>query len=495
MNMGKMKCIIFVRVSTDRQATDEQTVRLRSLATADGFSAENQIIIDYHESGIRLKEEERLGLNEMKELIESNPEITTVYAFEISRIARTKKVLFSIEDFLVSRKIQLIIAEPSLRLLNDDGSINDAAEFAFTMFAQFAESEMRLKKERFKNGAERAKKLGNWHGGRVLFGFKVENKKLVPDEQNSFIVRRIFEMYVQGQPQEYIAKYLNEFGLKTKGYNIHKLLNNPKYIEIVGQDLFDEVKRFKETRPKVNRKFRLYSPGEQLIKCPCCGRHYVHITNCYICLGRIKPHDDCDEGFSINDKYLDYFLLLSAKYTYAARMRVERKDDEQRFRQILDEIPRKLEAQNLIRRKLENKKNHLVELYSDEVIDRKDFDKKLRFVDKQIASSDEFCAELIRQQAAVKASLDDIVSGKNIVDASLSSLENASRREIYELIHKEVQEVVPTRDNKYKYFEVRMKAGFSNYFRTSSSGYGFRAEMKIDDFNWERIRPEEFCDK
>ena len=230
--MGKIsKCIIFVRVSTDRQATDEQTVRLRSLATADGFSAENQLIIDYHESGIRLKEEERLGLTEMKVLIESNPEITTVYAFEISRIARTKKVLFSIEEFLVERKIQLIIAEPSLRLLNDDGSINDAAEFAFTMFAQFAESEMRLKKERFKNGAARAKKMGHWHGGRVLFGFKVEDKKLVPDEQNSFIVRRMFEMYVQGHPQEYIAKYLNEFGLKTKGYNIHKLLNNPKYIE------------------------------------------------------------------------------------------------------------------------------------------------------------------------------------------------------------------------------------------------------------------------
>ena len=54
------KCIIFVRVSTERQSYDEQTNRLRYLASMDGYPTENQILIDYKESGIRLKEEERL---------------------------------------------------------------------------------------------------------------------------------------------------------------------------------------------------------------------------------------------------------------------------------------------------------------------------------------------------------------------------------------------------------------------------------------------------
>lgn len=492
--MGKNKCIIFVRVSTDRQATDEQTVRLRALAEADGFSVEDQFLIDYKESGIRLKEEERLGLTEMKELITGNPDITSVYAFEISRIARTKKVLFSIEEFLVSRKIQLIIAEPAIRLLNPDGSINDAADFSFTLFAQYAESEMRLRKERFKNGAERAKKMGHWHGGRCLFGFRIEDKRMVPDEENAFIVRRIFEMYAGGESQSYIAQYLHEFGLKTKGYNLFKLLNNPKYVELVGQELFDSVQTLKATKKSVNRKFRLYAPGEQLIRCPKCGRHYVHITNCYICLGRIKPQNDCDEGFSIRDTYMDAFLLISAKYTYAARLHAEKKDDEERFRQILDEIPRKIEAQNLIRRKMENKKKHFIELYSEEIIDRTEFDKRLREIEKQIGKSDEFCSELIRQQTAIKTSLDDILSGKSVVDASLASLKDASRRDFFELIHKEVQEVRPYREGKYKVFEVKMKAGFSNFFRTSGQGLGFRAEMKVSELLWEDITDLSFLD-
>ena len=492
--MQKGKCIIFVRVSTDRQSYDEQTIRLRKLAESDGFLPDNQLLIEYKESGIRLKEEERLGLNEMKELILTDPEIKTVYAFEISRIARTKKVLFSIEEFLVERRIQLIVAEPFIRLLNDDGTINDAAEFAFTMFAQFAESEMRLKKERFKNGAERAKKLGHWHGGRCLFGFRIEDKRMVPDEENAFIVRRIFEMYAEGQSQSYIAQYLHEFGLKVKGYNLFKLLNNPKYVELVGQDLFDAVQALKSTRKSVNRKFRLYAPGEQLIKCPKCGRHYIHITNCYICLGRIKPQNDCDEGFSIRDTYMDAFLFMSAKYTYAARLHAERKDDEERFRQILDEIPRKIEAQNLIRRKLENKKKHYIELYTDEMIERSEFDRRVREIDRQIAKSDELCSELIRQQTAIKTSLDDIMSGKSVIDASLNSLKDASRRDIFEMIHKEVQEVRPYREGKYKMFEVKMKAGFSNFFRTSGQGLGFRAEMKVSDLLWEDITDLSFLE-
>ena len=145
------KCILFVRVSTEKQSFDEQEKELYEMAVADGFAPQNIIAICTKESGIKLTEEERAGLTEMKQYVETD-NIICVYAWEISRIARKKKILFSILEYLIERKIQLVIKEPFIKLLNPDGKINEASETMFTLFAQLAESEMRNKKARFARG-------------------------------------------------------------------------------------------------------------------------------------------------------------------------------------------------------------------------------------------------------------------------------------------------------------------------------------------------------
>ena len=106
------KAIIFTRVSTNAQHLEEQEKIVTDMAIRDGFSLENLFFVSYKESGIKLTEDERLGITEMKELIEDNRSIRAVYVSEISRIARNKKVLFSISDYLLSRGIQLTIKEP-----------------------------------------------------------------------------------------------------------------------------------------------------------------------------------------------------------------------------------------------------------------------------------------------------------------------------------------------------------------------------------------------
>ena len=63
----------------------------------------------------------------MKELLETD-EYDCVFAWEISRIARRKKILFSILEYLTTKGIQLIIKEPRIRLLKDDRTIDEGAE-------------------------------------------------------------------------------------------------------------------------------------------------------------------------------------------------------------------------------------------------------------------------------------------------------------------------------------------------------------------------------
>ena len=73
-----MKAILLVRVSSTSQQLDEQTQSLIKFANEKGYSQNNLIIIEDIESAINLPEEERNGLNRMKEAIANDNDINAV---------------------------------------------------------------------------------------------------------------------------------------------------------------------------------------------------------------------------------------------------------------------------------------------------------------------------------------------------------------------------------------------------------------------------------
>ena len=77
-----MKAILLVRVSTKAQDFDEQEREIYNMAIKDGYLPECIIPVCEKESGIKLAEEERAGLNKMKELIEEDNDINCVYCWD-----------------------------------------------------------------------------------------------------------------------------------------------------------------------------------------------------------------------------------------------------------------------------------------------------------------------------------------------------------------------------------------------------------------------------
>ena len=110
------KAIILSRVSSNHQTLEQQTEAVLKEVRKDGYTDDNIIIIEDKESAIKLSEEERNGLNRMKEYINNDPSINAVYLYEISRLSRRQTILFNIRDYLIQRKIQLIILQPYMRL-------------------------------------------------------------------------------------------------------------------------------------------------------------------------------------------------------------------------------------------------------------------------------------------------------------------------------------------------------------------------------------------
>lgn len=140
------KAIILSRVSSNHQTLEQQTEAVLKEVRRDGYTDDNIIIIEDKESAIKLSEEERNGLNKMKEYIKNDPSINAVYLYELSRLSRRQLVLFSIRDFLIERGIQLVCVQPPMKLLDEDGKMSTTAAITFALYSTLSETEMTVKK-------------------------------------------------------------------------------------------------------------------------------------------------------------------------------------------------------------------------------------------------------------------------------------------------------------------------------------------------------------
>lgn len=347
------KAILLVRVSTERQNLDRQEQELYDLAVKDGYSNDNIICIAEKESGIKLDESERNGLNRMKEAIEQDNDINCVYVWEISRIARRKKILFSILEYLTKRQIQLIIKEPSIKLLNDDRSINEGSETIFTLFAQLSESEMRNKQARFKRGKERNALIGKYGGGIIKYGYTLdENKNYIINEKEADIVRRIFNMYVyDDKSQEKISKELKELGLaenKRQKNFVTKTLNSPEYTGksnrcglertypiIIDEELYNLARNKAVTNKTNSDKSQNTYFCKSLVKCKCGSKYVGSSTSLqYICYSRF--HKDCKIGIDININLCDSIAWYHAKHLKFNQDVNEYKDDNIKYNEQIE---------------------------------------------------------------------------------------------------------------------------------------------------------------
>ena len=333
-----MKCILLVRVSTEVQSYEEQEKELFDLAIKHGYSHDEITAVAYKESAIKLKEEERAGLNEMKNLIETG-EYDCVFAWEISRIARRKKILFSILDYLIERKIQLIIKEPSIILLKQNGEINEGSETIFTLYAQIAESEMRNKMARFERAKKEGFNKGKYMGGKIKLGYRVNEEGYWDvDEEGAKLVRMIFDMYNSGEysmtelgKELYSRGYFSNLSITNIKTTIHRLLKNPIYIgvrtsnnkfpAIIDQETWkkcEERRKANKHIPKAKGQY-LLTP---LIRCICGASYSVNaLDGCYNC--RIK-HNAVEKGLKHTPDIHGSFIESLAWYVALQELHQEK---------------------------------------------------------------------------------------------------------------------------------------------------------------------------
>lgn len=340
------KVILLVRVSTFKQEIEAQKRELQELAIADGWKQRDLIIIEgVGASAIKLND---IYLQEMEQLyktIEEN-EIGAVYAWEISRIGRNEEILMKFKNFLINHNVQLVIKNPSLRLLNADGSVNKGVELAFSLFATMSKQEMELKQERFRRAKERNKAEGKYNGGRIKLGYRLDkNKYFIIDEEKAQLVRNIFEWFVNdGLSQKKIHERLLDMGIFqgkdlfcTRGKRIGEIMRDKAYIgegnypQIVSNEIFEQANEKMANRHKWHTSKNIFF-CKGLIKDTTTGATLVARSATLVYQLRHVTH--C---IALNINVMDYIAQYSANILMAHYNSVKAQTNRNEYKLKLEE--------------------------------------------------------------------------------------------------------------------------------------------------------------
>lgn len=263
------KCICFSRVSTEAQDLDQQINVIVEEAHRFGYNDDDIIQISYKESAVLLDEIERKGIQKLKEVIESD-NIECVVIYEISRLSRKPKVLYSVRDYLISHHVNLICTKPYMRLLDDDGKMSQTASILFSLFGSLAESEAMISKERMLRGRLAKRDQLKFIGGNVMFGYTwdKETDKIYINEDERDTVVEIFERYAKNESMRSIAKDLIDRGqlrydeFSTACVMLRRMIRRPEYAgikdktydypAIITQELYYKVRE----RASSNNKYK-----------------------------------------------------------------------------------------------------------------------------------------------------------------------------------------------------------------------------------------------
>lgn len=253
-----MKSIIYVRVSTEEQAKHGYSIaaqieKLEAYCKSQGW----EVVESYVDDGYSAKDLNRPNFSKMMDRIKQG-DINVLLVYRLDRLTRSVIDLYDILKTLDSYNCMFKSATEVYDTTNAMGRL------FITLVAAIAQWERENLAERVRLGMEKKTKMGKWKGGSPPYGYKIVNKSLIINEEESPVVKKIFDMSKRLGFYT-IAKQLTEIGYPTrKGSSWHvdtvrDIANNPVY---AGYLTFNDTGK---PSKKVLKELKLYEGSHERI--------------------------------------------------------------------------------------------------------------------------------------------------------------------------------------------------------------------------------------
>ena len=279
----------------------------------------------YCDAGISAKDmEHRPKFQEMLQDMR-NGKINYIVAYKLDRVTRSVRDLEELISQLEKYNTYLVCDRDDVNTSTANG------RFFVRMLTVLSQLEIEIVSERTKFGLNGAIKSGHLPG-QVALGFKKDgNKKTIIDPAIAPIIKRVFDLYLQGKTFLQISNIFNEEKVLNKNWkdtHIERIINNRLYMgdyemykrlkewknvepviymnvvePIIPRYIWEECQSQKIINQRTYTRDRVYTFFQEL-KCPHCGK----IMKCKGSGGKKRKYiyyhcDDCKEN--IRESYVE----------------------------------------------------------------------------------------------------------------------------------------------------------------------------------------------
>ena len=298
-----MKAGLYIRVSTDMQARDGDSLAEQEVSTQGYCNYRNiPIVTVYREEGKSAKNTNRPQFQKMLRDCKLG-KIDTIVVKKIDRLSRSLMDFEKTISFFEEHNINLISIHENF----DTSSAMGRA--VIRIIVTFAQLEREQTSERTIDVLKYRAEQGCWNGGRPPLGYDHDEKLgLVINILESKIVTIIFNKYIELASYKRVAQYINDSGYRTKDYNsrrgkkqgnntfndsaIARILKNPLYIgkikhkgqlhkgkhqSFVSEDIYTQAQEIMEINHRKKSSVKAIGTHnfilERLLKCGLCGAY------------------------------------------------------------------------------------------------------------------------------------------------------------------------------------------------------------------------------
>ena len=464
---------LYPRVSTDDQSRfghslDEQEDRLKKLCEFKDY----EIYKVYREEGVSAKDTNRPKFKEMIQDMKDG-KINKIIVYKLDRLTRSIQDLENICKMLEEYSCDLESVAEEINTGNANG------KFFIRMLTILAQLEIERTSERTKFGLIGAAKKGHISGQPALgYTKKDKSKKLVIDELESDIVRRIFSMYLEGSSVCHICDIFNEENVLNKHWattTVDKILSNKIYIGsiehgkrnkkntqifedvvlvIIDKTTFECVQKRKEKNIKNYKRKRTYIFMQKIL-CPKChkimggesstsgtgDKHIYYKCNC--CKRRISEKKIESELMKFLNDMLDFFLIIDNSFKPS----------------MCRDIDEEITKYEKLKKDLNDKITRIKQEFMDGEIAAKSFEKELHYLEKEIKNIEIKITELkdLKQNNEHKQDVELFFNMKEIEKLKLKSKyvkehnlwSKLSQEQKQYIINKYIDEIEISSDNHH----------------------------------------------
>ena len=275
--------VIYARYSSDNQT--EQSIEGQLRVCQEYAKSHDILILDtYIDRAMTGTNDNRADFQRMMK-DSARKEWNYILVYKLDRFSRNKY------EMAIHKKT---LKDNGAKVLSATEYIPDSPEGIIfeSMLEGYAEYYSAELSQKIRRGMNESRQKGNYTGGFILYGYKVENKKIVIDEEKAEVIRFMYEQYAKGVYVKNIIAELTKKGILHRGKpfarnTVYSILKNERYAgiyrfkdqvfentfpRIIPHDLFEKVRKIVDSNKLGRHSAKNVYLFRYKLTCGYCGK-------------------------------------------------------------------------------------------------------------------------------------------------------------------------------------------------------------------------------